>query len=117
MRTRLASALLLSTAAAFAQGKPAADSAATQSATPAPVSGTGALTRLRLQLWALALSDKSTTLPSVDQFTSGNRVIASGTTVGTPIGVTDGSLDVFGTINGTVVVIDGNLRLHPGAQI
>src|ERR1051325_2608664 len=117
MRTRIASALLLSAASAFAQGKTAADSATTQSAVSTLVSGTGTLTRLRLQLWALGLSDKRSTLPSVEQFTSGHRVIDSGTTISAPVGVTDGSLDVFGKINGTVVVIDGNLRIHPGAQI
>ncbi len=56
-------------------------------------------------------------LPSIGQFSVGNRVIPAGTAVNGPVGVKDGSLDVFGAITGTALVIDGNLRLHPGAQI
>lgn len=116
-------ALLLSAAPAFAQGKsPAQGIDSLQQATPAPesltrVSGPADTWRLRAQLEALRLSRTGTSLPSVEQFSVGNRVIPAGTVVNAPVGVVDGSLDVFGTITGTALVIDGNLRLHPGAQI
>jgi hypothetical protein len=57
------------------------------------------------------------TLPSVDNFSSGNRTIPRDSTVSTALGVVDGSLDVFGTIEGAAMVVDGNLRIHPGAKI
>jgi hypothetical protein len=57
------------------------------------------------------------TLPEAEQFTSGNRTIPAGTSVSAPVGVFDGSLDVYGTINGATMVVDGNLRIHPGATI
>lgn len=57
------------------------------------------------------------TLPAVEQFSSGNRTIPAGTVVDEAVGVIDGSLEVFGTINGATMVVDGNLRIHPGATI
>src|SRR5206468_12086426 len=83
----------------------------------ARVSGPAATWRLRVQLAALRFSGDRTALPSVEEFSVGNRVIPAGTVVTQPVGVVDGSLDVFGTITGTAIVIDGNLRLHPGSQI
>ena len=119
----IATALLLSAAPALAQDKapvPRLDSLG--QAAPAPgslsgVSGPVAIWRLRAQLEALRLSGVTASLPSVDQFSVGNRVIPAGTVVSSPVGVIDGSLDIFGTVTGTAIVIDGNLRLHPGAQI
>ena len=57
------------------------------------------------------------TLPSVDDFSSGNRTIPRDSVVNNAVGIVDGSLDVFGTINGATMVVDGNLRIHPGATI
>src|SRR5947209_8048400 len=124
MRFRTIVALLLSAAPAFAQRTAAvpAQTVDSSQASPAPgplarVSGPTATWRLRVQLAALRFSGDKVSLPAVEQFSIGNRVIPAGTVVTGPIGVVDGSLDVFGTITGTAIVIDGNLRLHPGAQI
>jgi hypothetical protein len=113
MRLRaLAAALLVSATSAFAQG----DSAAATS--PATTGGpTNGATRLRAQLSLLRLMGYTETLPPVENFTSGNRTIPAGTTIKGPVGVVDGSLDVFGTIEGATMVVDGNLRVHPGATI
>ena len=122
MRLRSVVALLLSAAPAFAQTSarpqglaPLQDSVAPVA--PTPVKGTAALTRLRAQLSILRLSGYTSSLPEVDQFTSGNRVIPASAVVDSAVGVVDGSLDVFGTVNGTTMVIDGNLRIHAGAKI
>jgi hypothetical protein len=118
MYLRASAALLLSAASALAQVKPApADSSPAAMGLLTRVSGSAATSRLRMQLWVLRLSEASPSLPEVKDFSVGNRLIPAGTTVDGPIGVVDGSLDVFGTIGGSVLVIDGNLRLHPGAQI
>src|SRR3954471_21200725 len=117
MRLRaLAVALLASAASAFAQTD--SGSAKTVQLQQEPKTGPASgATRLRLQLSALRLMGYTETLPSVDDFSSGNRTIPAGTTVKGPLGVVDGLLDVFGTIDGATMVVDGNLRVHPGATI
>src|SRR5439155_27087200 len=40
-----------------------------------------------------------------------------GTSVSGPIGVARGTLDVFGTVEGDVFAIDGDIRVHSGAHI
>lgn len=116
-------ALLLSATPAFAQSRTSdqgADSlhrtaSALESLTR--VSGQADIWGLRAQLWALRFFGTGAVLPSIEQFSVGNRAIPAGASVQGPLGVKDGSLDVFGKITGTVLVIDGNLRLHPGAEI
>lgn len=113
-------ALLLSAASAFAQvtsSSPVTVPQDTVSGAVTPVRGATALTRLRTQLSILRFSGHAGALPSVEQFSAGNRVIPAGAVVDHAVGVVDGSLDVFGTINGTAFVIDGNLRIHPGAKV
>ena len=107
MRLRLlAVALFASAASAFAQ----TDS----SARTGPATGA---TRLRAQLSLLRFMGYTETLPGLSDFTSGNRSIPKDSVVNHAVGVVDGSLDVFGTVNGAVMAVDGNLRIHPGATI
>lgn len=113
MRLRvLAIALLASASSAFAQ----TDSSKAQGDLKATGPATGAV-RLRMQLSLLRLMGYTETLPPVEAFSAGNRSIAADSTVKGPVGVVDGSLDVFGTIEGPTMVVDGNLRLHPGSKI
>ena len=56
-------------------------------------------------------------LPDADVFTFGDRSIEPGTRVDGPIAVARGNLDVFGTVNGDVVSVGGNVRVHKGARI
>src|ERR1043165_4836830 len=107
MRLRvLAVALFASAASAFAQ----------TDSTPRTGPASGAY-RLRAQLSLLRFMGYTESLPGVADFTSGNRTIPKDSALHHSVGVVDGSLDVFGTINGAVMAVDGNIRIHPGATI
>jgi len=56
-------------------------------------------------------------LPDAEQFTFGDRTIQAGTRVDGPIAVAHGNLDVFGTVNGDVVALGGDVRVHKGARV
>jgi hypothetical protein len=56
-------------------------------------------------------------LPDADNFSFGDRAIAANTRVDGPIAVAHGNLDVYGTVDGDVVALDGNVRVHKGAQV
>ena len=56
-------------------------------------------------------------LPDADHFTVGSRSIAAGTAVDGPIAVARGTLDVFGTIRGDAIALDGSVHVHPGARV
>jgi hypothetical protein len=107
MRLRLlAVALFASAASAFAQTD--------TSAKTGPANGAY---RLRAQLSLLRFMGYTESLPGLSDFTSGNRTIPKDSVMKHSVGVVDGSLDVFGTINGAVMAVDGNIRIHPGATV
>jgi hypothetical protein len=56
-------------------------------------------------------------LPDADNFTVGDRTIAEHTIVDGPIAVARGNLDVFGTVRGDVVTLDGDVRVHNGGRV
>jgi hypothetical protein len=56
-------------------------------------------------------------LPNADNFTIGDRTIVANTTVRGPIAVARGDLDVFGTVVGDVISLDGDIRVHKGARV
>jgi hypothetical protein len=56
-------------------------------------------------------------LPNADNFTLGDRTIAEHTVVDGPIAVARGNLDIFGTVEGDVVTIDGDIRVHSGGRV
>lgn len=56
-------------------------------------------------------------LPDADHFTFGDRTVAAKTVVDGPVAVARGNLDVFGTINGDAVALDGDVRVHPGGHV
>jgi hypothetical protein len=58
-----------------------------------------------------------TYLPDADNFTWGDRTIAAGTRVDGPVAVAHGNLDVFGTVNGDVVALGGDVRVHQSALV
>ena len=58
-----------------------------------------------------------TYLPQADVFSFGNRTVSANTRVDGPIAVARGDLDVYGTVNGDVVALDGNVRVHRGAKV
>jgi len=55
--------------------------------------------------------------PRFDQFTLGDRTVAAGSTVPTSVAVARGTLDLYGTVNGDAVALDGDIHLHPGARV
>ena len=56
-------------------------------------------------------------VPNADVFTFGDRTIAAHTRVNGPVAVAHGNLDVYGTVDGDVVAVDGNIHVHPGARV
>jgi hypothetical protein len=110
MRRLLAFALLaLGSSRLAAQVRPA-DSA---KATPPQGGDSATLSREINQHKAAG----DTNLPDADHFTFGDRSIAAGTSIDGPIAVAHGTLDVYGTIKGDAVVVDGNIRVHTGARV
>jgi hypothetical protein len=120
MRALLAfAALALGVVRAPAQARPA-HPAATTTAKQAPKAQTPAVDTTKAAV-ARDVSEKrnagATYLPDADVFSIGNRSIAVNTVVDGPIAVARGNLDVFGTVNGSVFALDGNIRVHKGARI
>src|SRR6185369_14537990 len=56
-------------------------------------------------------------LPDADVFTFGNRRIDAGTRVDGPIAVARGTLDIYGTVDGDVFTLGGDIRVHKGARV
>jgi hypothetical protein len=128
MRAPLAfAALALGSLPALAQAPAKAAATAAPQAQVAPaVSGTATAapqnsdTAARPSLAARIATQRAAGakyLPNADNFTFGNRTIPAGTTVDGPIAVARGDIDVYGTVNGDVVAIDGNVRVHNGARV
>jgi hypothetical protein len=58
-----------------------------------------------------------THLPNADQFVYGDHTIAAKTSVDGPIAVAHGNLDVYGTILGDAITLDGDIRVHRGGRV
>ncbi|MGH7618058.1 MAG: hypothetical protein ACREPM_12585 [Gemmatimonadaceae bacterium] len=58
-----------------------------------------------------------TYLPDADNFTVGDRAIAANTRVDGPVAVAHGNLDVYGTVDGDVVTLGGDVRLHRNGRV
>jgi hypothetical protein len=56
-------------------------------------------------------------LPDAERFTFGERAISANTRVDGPIAVAHGNLDVYGTVDGDVVALGGDVRVHKGARV
>jgi len=127
MRALIAfAALALGGVRAPAQATPAA-SRPSNSNPPAPAvpPGAGAVAQPQKQapdtVLQREIADRravgDTYLPDADNFTVGNRTIAAKTRVDGPIAVAHGNLDVFGTVDGDVVTLGGDVRIHNGARV
>jgi hypothetical protein len=120
MRALLAfAALALGIFRAPAQARPA-HSTATQSTRPSAKPQTPAPDTTKAAVANELLRQRSagaTYLPDADVFTLGDRSIAANTIVDGPIAVARGNLDVYGTVNGDVVALDGDVRVHDGAHV
>jgi hypothetical protein len=58
-----------------------------------------------------------THLPNAEQFIFGDHSIQEKTSVNGPIAVAHGNLDVYGTIIGDAITLDGDVRVHRGGRI
>jgi hypothetical protein len=58
-----------------------------------------------------------THLPDAEKFVFGDRTIAEKTSVDGPVAVAHGNLDVYGTILGDAITLDGNVRVHRGGRV
>jgi hypothetical protein len=60
---------------------------------------------------------ESITLPSADSFTTGPQTIPAGAQHSGTVATANGNVDVFGTVTGDAIAIDGTVELHPGAHV
>ncbi len=58
-----------------------------------------------------------TRLPDASSFTFGDRKIAADTTIRGTIAVARGNIDVFGTVDGDVVALGGDVHVHNGGRV
>lgn len=56
-------------------------------------------------------------VPQADSFTVGPRQVAASATLRGPVAVMQGTLDVFGRVDGDVIAVDGDVVLHRGAIV
>src|SRR6185437_694961 len=107
-------ALLAIVALAFGWGSQSAQSSRAVSAAQQPTADTSISLAREIEQRRTAGDHR---LPDASHFTFGNRTIEAGTVVGGPVAVARGTLDVYGTVEGDVIAVDGDIRVHPGARI
>lgn len=99
----------------------APEPAPSQAEPPAPPSppeqGLASLLRRTDRLEILAESLEGLTLDDVQIRIDENVTVSSGEVIGAALVVVDGDLDVNGTVDGDVVVVDGALRIFEGGRI
>ena len=110
-------ALLLTTALSFGQApaqRPTTDAAVRGQ--PA-ASNTAQDTAKLSQEIARRRAAGETYLPDADHFTFGNRTIEARTRVDGPVAVAYGNLDIYGTVDGDVATLRGDVRVHKGGRV
>lgn len=80
----------------------------------APPSADG---RLRFEVFILQLLMRNVGVPDAGAFRFGNQVVPADSTVRGTVAVAHGNLDVRGQVAGDVVVLHGDVVVHPGASI
>lgn len=73
--------------------------------------------RARRQIEELRLRPEGNRLPPVDSFSVGPRQIPASATAKGPIAVAQGTVDVYGHVDGDVFVLDGDATVHRGAVV
>lgn len=94
-----------------AQAQSAASPAPTATATQ-PLSD-----RVRRHIDELRVRPEGNRLPPADSFSVGPRQIPASATLNGPVAVAQGSVDIYGHVNGDVFVIDGDATVHGGAEV
>src|SRR2546423_8998332 len=73
--------------------------------------------RVRKRIQQLRTRSEGSRLPPADSFTVGPRAVSAAATVRGPVSVAEGSLDVFGRLDGNAYVVDGDIVVHNGGVI
>ena len=73
--------------------------------------------RLKREIDLLRARGADRRVPPADSFTIGNRSIPPGTTVQGPIGISQGTLDVTGRLEGDAFALGGDIIVHRGGVI
>jgi hypothetical protein len=107
-------ALLAIVALAFGWGSQSAQSSRSVSVAQQPTADTSISLDREIEQRRTAGDHR---LPDASHFTFGNRTIEAGTVVAGPVAIARGTLDVYGTVEGDVIAVDGDIRVHPGARI
>jgi hypothetical protein len=99
---------------AAAQKKPATARATSslQAQAQQPVTG-----RVRQQIDQLRTRPEGKNVPPADSFTVGPRAVPAASTLHGPVAVAEGTLDVYGRLEGDAVAINGDIVVHNGAVI
>jgi len=56
-------------------------------------------------------------LPDASEITDGGRTISAGTRIAGPVATHRGDLQIFGTVDGDAVAIEGNVIVHDGGRV
>jgi hypothetical protein len=73
--------------------------------------------RLRSRIDQLRAAPETRRVPPADSFTVGPRTIPSAATASGPVAVAEGTLDVFGRVEGSVYALDGDIVVHQGGVV
>src|ERR687889_1763088 len=122
-RPRSAAATLLVVALALtnrstpasAQGNssaPASASPTSRSQTQQPVND-----RVRREIEQLRARPEGSRVPPADSFTLGPRAVPAAGTLPGPISGAEGTLDVYGRLDGSAYVLNGDIVVHGGGVI
>lgn len=106
-------AVVMSAAAAPAQQQPSGQSVASVSTAQAA----GIDSRLRAEIALLRTLMRYLGIPEASAFRVGGHVIPADSTVQGTAAVARGNLDVHGKVTGDVVVLHGDVLVHPGAVV
>ncbi len=91
-------------------------SAATVGATPAGADTAAPLVDLDERIDRLRTNAAWFGVPDVPA-TEGGRTVAVGTSVAGPLAVRNGTLEVYGTVQGDAIAYGGDVVVHPGARV
>jgi hypothetical protein len=73
--------------------------------------------RVRRQIEQLRARPEGSRLPPADSFAVGPRAVPAAATVSDTIALADGSLDVYGRLDGSAYVLNGDIVVHTGGVI
>ena len=73
--------------------------------------------RVRRQIDQLRARPEGSQVPPADSFTLGPRAIPAAASLRGPIAVAEGSLDVYGRLDGSAYVLNGDIVVHNGGVI